>query len=59
MESRSGDPQPQVSEGISECRWISADEAEKLIIYENARAVLRRAREMVAAREAESATRSG
>lgn len=50
MESASTETKPQRSEGITDCRWMAAEEAEALIVYENARGVLRRAREMVAER---------
>lgn len=59
MESRNGDTKPQVTEGISECRWTTADEAHRLIIYENARGVLRTAQQMVAARDPAPASRTG
>jgi 8-oxo-dGTP pyrophosphatase MutT (NUDIX family) len=52
MESAGGETKPQSSEGITACRWTTIDEAEELIGYENARAVLRRAREMLASRDA-------
>jgi 8-oxo-dGTP pyrophosphatase MutT (NUDIX family) len=50
MEAATDVTKPQHSEGITACRWTSAGEAEELIGYENARSVLRRAREMLAAR---------
>lgn len=40
---------PQREEGITACRWETFEEADALISYENARAVLRRAVEMMAA----------
>lgn len=45
---------PQEAEGITDCRWVNAEEAEELIEYENARTVLRLAKSMVAGRLAES-----
>lgn len=39
---------PQVDEGISECQWSPVTEAARLVRYDNARAVLRRADELVA-----------
>ena len=54
MESESADTQPQTSEGITDCRWMDMDEARKLIVYENARDVMRTAGEMVAAQMARS-----
>lgn len=47
MESPSGDTRPQKAEGITACRWVPIDEAQKLIDYENARGVLTRASVMV------------
>ena len=38
---------PQRDEGITACRWAAYDEAISLVSYDNARAVLRRANEMV------------
>lgn len=43
FESASGDPVPQLDEGITECRWFGFDEALTQLGYENARDVLRRA----------------
>jgi 8-oxo-dGTP pyrophosphatase MutT (NUDIX family) len=50
MESASAATTPQVSEGITACRWATAEDAEGLVAYDNARAVLRRATDMVTAR---------
>jgi 8-oxo-dGTP pyrophosphatase MutT (NUDIX family) len=50
MESASETTKPQKSEGITACKWATLDEATALITYENARDVLRRANEMLAAR---------
>ena len=58
MESASGETEPQRSEGITACRWATSDEAQELIGYENARGVLRRAHEMVAARASAVPARS-
>lgn len=41
MLSRSGDPVPEVSEGISECRWLPLHDAIRRVTYDNARDVLR------------------
>lgn len=38
---------PLRSEGISACRWASFEQAEQLVAYENARAVLRQARDLL------------
>jgi 8-oxo-dGTP pyrophosphatase MutT (NUDIX family) len=47
MESRRSRTSPQRAEGITACRWMSFDEASRRLSYRNARAVLRRAHEMV------------
>lgn len=52
MESMEETTSPQRNEGITACRWIAFEEAEALISYSNARDVLRRAQEMVAASSA-------
>jgi 8-oxo-dGTP pyrophosphatase MutT (NUDIX family) len=52
METDRAATTPQTSEGITACRWVNADEAEELIEYENARTVLRLARDMVRGRVA-------
>ena len=49
LETDQLDTSPQRAEGITECRWLSYEEARSLISYENARAVLARAEDMVAA----------
>jgi 8-oxo-dGTP pyrophosphatase MutT (NUDIX family) len=49
MESTAGEPCPQRSEGITACRWEPYDLAVRLVSYANARDVLRRANEIVAA----------
>ena len=41
---------PQLDEGITECQWSPADEALQLLRYDNARAVLRRADDLVGPR---------
>ena len=46
LESPSGDPVPQLDEGITAARWCSIDEALADLSYDNARGVLRRAGEM-------------
>jgi 8-oxo-dGTP pyrophosphatase MutT (NUDIX family) len=43
MESTSGDPVPDESEGITECRWVPLDRAIDKITYENAREVVKTA----------------
>ena len=41
MNSDSGDPVPELDEGISECIWLTLPEAEVRISYDNARDVVR------------------
>lgn len=43
VESVSGDPEPQLTEGITECVWRSADLAIDTVSYSNARDVMRAA----------------
>src|SRR5581483_2162799 len=47
FESLTGDPVPQVEEGISDCVWQPLSEALRTISYDNARGVLERAADMV------------
>lgn len=47
FESVSGDPCPQVEEGITDFRWEILDQALEVLSYDNARGVLKRAGEMV------------
>jgi 8-oxo-dGTP pyrophosphatase MutT (NUDIX family) len=49
METASEATCPQRAEGITACRWAPFDEAVRLVSYANARVVLQRAHEMVAA----------
>ncbi len=49
METAVETTKPQKSEGITACKWTGIDEAQKLIAYENAREVLRRAHDMLPA----------
>jgi 8-oxo-dGTP pyrophosphatase MutT (NUDIX family) len=39
--------QPQRAEGITACRWASFAQAEQMVAYDNARAVLRRAQRLL------------
>jgi 8-oxo-dGTP pyrophosphatase MutT (NUDIX family) len=55
METDAERTKPQRAEGITACRWTPAAQAIELLGYENARAVMRRAHEMVAG----GATRDG
>jgi 8-oxo-dGTP pyrophosphatase MutT (NUDIX family) len=48
MESSRIRTSPQRAEGITACRWMSFDDAQRVISYKNAREVLRRAHGMVA-----------
>jgi ADP-ribose pyrophosphatase YjhB (NUDIX family) len=45
MRSTEGDPLPELAEGISECVWLTLPDAEARISYDNAREVVRVARE--------------
>jgi ADP-ribose pyrophosphatase YjhB (NUDIX family) len=47
MTSDAGEPVPEVAEGISECVWMTLDEAEGRITYDNAREVVRAARSLL------------
>jgi len=47
MESATASTSPQRDEGITACKWLSLDEALSRVSYENARAVLARAAELV------------
>jgi 8-oxo-dGTP pyrophosphatase MutT (NUDIX family) len=58
METQTTETRPQASEGISACRWATASEAGELISYENSRAVLTRAHEMVVERQRAAPTAS-
>ncbi len=49
FESAHGEPVPQAEEGITDCAWYDLEEARRTISYENARAVLEQAAEMVQA----------
>ena len=55
METEAVRTRPQSSEGISDCRWMTGDEALELIPYENARHVFQRARDLVRTRQATAA----
>ena len=43
METAASTTCPQREEGITACRWATFDEADQLVVYDNAREVLRRA----------------
>lgn len=50
---------PQRDEGITACRWASFEDAIRLVSYENARAVLNRAFEMLSANTPPGAVPNG
>lgn len=47
MTSDVGDPVPEEAEGITECVWMPLEEAEARITYDNAREVVRVARDLL------------
>jgi 8-oxo-dGTP pyrophosphatase MutT (NUDIX family) len=49
METAAETTSPQRAEGITACRWRRFEEAQSIISYANAREVLRRAQELLAA----------
>ena len=49
METSNATTSPQRAEGITACRWTRFEEAQSLISYANARELLRRAQELLAA----------
>ena len=49
METDTATTKPQESEGITACRWATLSEARDLVRYDNAREVLQRAHDMIAA----------
>src|SRR5829696_6994226 len=51
MRTAADTTEPQQSEGITACKWTTLDEARKLIAYENARAVLQQAHDMLVERD--------
>jgi len=59
MEAAAAGTKPQKSEGITACRWATIDEAQDLIRYENARAVLRHAHDLLASRGSTAPARAG
>jgi len=48
MGSAEGETSPQEAEGITECSWVPIEDAESRITYDNARAVMKAARLLVA-----------
>lgn len=47
MTSHEGEPVPEINEGITECVWLPVSEALERISYDNARAVLGQAAELL------------
>jgi 8-oxo-dGTP pyrophosphatase MutT (NUDIX family) len=47
IESRAGETCPQRAEGITACRWLSYEDAARLVSYANARRVLEQAYEKI------------
>lgn len=47
MTSESGDPVPEAAEGITECVWLTLDEAASRVTYDNAREVVKAARSIL------------
>ncbi len=54
MGSRQGKPIPQLTEGITECRWLPVGDAIDTVTYENARSVLQIAAELIHRSDGES-----
>ena len=54
MASPEGDTNPEVSEGITECRWLPVEEAVRTVAYENAREVVVRAADVLNSGEADA-----
>lgn len=59
MTSESGEPRPEVREGITECVWLSLPEAAARISYDNARDVVGAAREILGGRGPGAPTPAG
>ena len=47
MRSRAGDPAPRREEGITDCAWLPLSDAAARIVYDDTRAVVLRATEMI------------
>lgn len=47
MRSNGGEAVPQLAEGITECVWLSLEDAADRIVYDNTRAVVGRAAELL------------
>lgn len=59
MEATNRRTRPQRDEGITACRWVTFEEAERLVAYENARIVLRSAHARAASEPGPSAGDGG
>ena len=55
MEASDRRTRPQRDEGITACRWVTFEDAERLVAYENARTVLRSAHALAASEPVRSA----
>ena len=53
MASPNGDTSPEVSEGITECRWLPVKDAIAMVAYDNARGVVVRAADVLNSGEAD------
>ena len=58
MVSPDGDTVPEVSEGITECRWVPVEEAIETVAYDNAREVVLRAAGVLNSGEANTLLRA-
>ena len=47
MRSNGGEAVPQLAEGITECVWLSLEDASSRIVYDNTRAVVGRAADLL------------
>lgn len=54
MTSPDGDTVPEVSEGITECRWLPVEEAIATVAYDNARQIVVRAADVLDSGEADA-----
>ena len=54
MVSSEGETNPEVAEGITECRWLPVEEAIATVAYDNAREVVTRAADVLKSGEADA-----
>jgi len=54
MASPDGNTSPEISEGITECRWLPVKEAIETVAYDNAREVVLRAADVLKSGEADA-----